>query len=341
MYLGRSIPVKKQREEKPMHSLARGFDPDGLSGPESGIFGLPFSPEESSVILVPAPYEYGCSQGSGCSAAPDKILEQSRYVELLDPYLGKIYQKKIAMDYEPLGGADLDLIAAARPLAEPQIDKAQTSIFRALSQQTTAWLELGKSVGIVGGDHSVSLGSISAHIEKYPQLGVLQIDAHCDLRADLEGLKYSHASVMYHAIEECGLQALSQVGIRAVCEAEADYIAESGDIHVFHDMQLHEFRALGQSWDMICDSIIGTLPDEIYLTVDIDALDPSACSHTGTPVPGGLSYNDLLYLLHKINRSGKRIIGFDLVEVGDHDTDALIAAHLLYQLCGLVSSSSC
>jgi len=193
-------------------------------------------------------------------------------------------------------------------------------------------------VGLIGGDHSVSLGSIEAHLEKYPQMGVLQIDAHCDLREKFEDFTYSHASVMFNVLQETKLKKLVQVGVQGLCEEEYRRIQDSnGRIQTFFDSSLQESKHQGKSWNQICDDIIATLPIEIYISFDIDGLEPSLCPHTGTPVPGGLTYQEAIYLMKRIVNAGRKIVGFDLVEVTpgkDGDWDANVGAHLLYQLCG-------
>ncbi len=171
-------------------------------------------------------------------------------------------------------------------------------------------------VGIIGGDHSSPLGSIKAHCEKYPQMGLLHIDAHADLRKSYQGFKGSHASIMRNVMElEKAPSILTQVGVRDYCEEEFNYICQRKDIQCFFDRDIKSQLFSNTHWDDICHSIIQTLPDKVYISLDIDGLSPEFCPHTGTPVPGGLSYDQTIHLLSVLRKSHKTVIGFDLCEV--------------------------
>jgi agmatinase len=190
-------------------------------------------------------------------------------------------------------------------------------------------------VGIVGGEHSVPLGLIRALHEQHNSFGILHIDAHADLRCAYEGFVYSHASVMYHAGRMPGIS-LCQVGIRDYWSDEADLMGASEHIHCFSDQELRRKLFEGTDWNKLCRQIIDRLPDKVYISFDIDGLSPDNCPHTGTPVPGGLSFREADYLLHCLALSPKRIIGFDLCEVApgkDSEWDANVGARMLYKLC--------
>ena len=178
-------------------------------------------------------------------------------------------------------------------------------------------------------------------------MGILHFDAHADMRQAYEGFEHSHASIMYNLISKTDLTRLVQVGIRDFCAEELNFIQENPvKITTFFDSDIYEQRMNGRTWHEICEQIIKNLPLEVYISFDIDGLDPRFCPHTGTPVPGGLDFQEALYLIKKIARSGRKIVGFDLNEVSpgipgtatDHDTfaewDANVAARLLYKLCG-------
>jgi len=314
------------------------------SDDDSGIFGLPFGIDEASLVIIPVPWDAACSQGTGTAKAPQLILACSRYVELHDLVLGNIYERRIAMT--PVASQITALVAEAESCAttlnqaDDRLDVMGQRLNDLVRAAVSEHLAAGQVTGLLGGDHSVSYGSIAAHLQAFPDIGILQIDAHADLRPSLDGMTWSHASIMWHVMETLKPVSLTQVGIRGICSVERAYQRSNDRIVMFtdHDMQLK--LADVSSWLSICDDIIGSLPAEIYLTVDIDGLDPSCCRTTGTPVPGGLSYTQVILLLHKIRESGRIIRGFDLVEVGDDNQDALIAAHLLYTLCGLVEHRS-
>lgn len=312
------------------------------SDDDSGIFGLPFGVEESSLVIVPIPWDAACSQGTGTAKAPDLILQCSRYVELHDLVLGNIYERGIA--FHPAASQITALAAQANHIAATmerpgeRLDTLSQQLNHLVLKDITQHLANNRTIGLLGGDHSVSYGSIEAHLRAFPDMGILQIEAHADLRPSLDGMRWSHASVMWHVMEALKPVSLTQVGIRGICSVERAYQNSNNRIRMYTDYEMQLQLAHSTPWLSICEDIINTLPAEIYLTLDIDGLDPAYCANTGTPVPGGLTYTQVLILLHKIIESGRTLRGFDLVEVGGHYEDALLAAHLLYTLCGLVEN---
>jgi len=199
-------------------------------------------------------------------------------------------------------------------------------------------------VGLLGGDHSISLGYLKALGERHEDFGILQIDAHCDLRKDYAQFTYSHASIMYNVLREVkSAQRLVQVGVRDYAQEEWDYICASGHrVITYFDRELSERRFEGETWKQLTDEIIAHLPHKVYLSFDIDGLDPKLCPSTGTPVPGGLNTPEVGYLCRKIVESGRRLIGFDLVEVGvgQTDWDANVGARQLFKLSNLLIRSN-
>ena len=308
----------------------------------SGIFGLPFELEDASLVIVPVPWDFMCSQGTGTASAPVHIFTQSRFVELHDLKLGNIYERGIAMaETMPEIVAlveDARSRLATDKLSAEQLDTFSQQLTGFVQQEITHHLDCGRTTGLLGGDHSVSFGSIAAHHQRYPDMGILQIDAHADLRPSLDGMAWSHASIMWHVMEALQPVSLTQVGLRGICSVERNYQQSSDRITAFTDYDIQRHLANSRSWISLCDDIIQSLPSDIYLSLDIDGLEHSCCPHTGTPVPGGLSFSQVMTLLFRIKESGRRIRGFDLVEVGGHAQDALIAAHLLYPLCGLAKA---
>ena len=211
-------------------------------------------------------------------------------------------------------------------------------------EQTKDLLDAGKLVAILGGDHSTPLGYFKAIAEKHGDFGILQIDAHCDLRAAYENFKYSHASIMYNALEEIPqLKKLVQVGIRDYCEEEWDYIAKNNNrISTFFDRNIKERQFEGQTWQTIADEIIDQLPQKVFISFDIDGLDPKLCPHTGTPVQGGFEAEQVFYLFKKILKSGRQLIGFDLNEVGvsQDEWDENVGARCLFRLCSMLVAAN-
>jgi agmatinase len=332
------------------------FDPSAAARPGTGAFGLPHSLEEAGVVLVPVPFEATTSYGGGAARGPEAILSGSRQVDLFDVETGRPYEAGIHMLPIPETIARLDrrarrasgrVIAAGGVEGRDDLAAAAAAVDRAC-EQVNAWVErtvdgllaAGKRVGVIGGDHSVALGSIAAHARRHPGLGVLHVDAHADLRRAYEGFTYSHASVLYNVAERCpDVARIVQIGLRDLSEDEHRYAAASGGrIVQHHDATLAAARFEGETWAAQVRRILAPLPRDVYVTFDIDGLDPTLCPHTGTPVPGGLSFQQAAALLSGIVRGGRRLVGFDLVEVaparGGGEWDGNVGARLVYKLVG-------
>jgi agmatinase len=211
-------------------------------------------------------------------------------------------------------------------------------------EQTKELLNAGKLVGLVGGDHSTPLGYYKAIAEKHGEFGILQIDAHADLRKAYEALKYSHASIMYNALVEIPeLVKLVQVGTRDYSLGEMEYSKNSnGRITTFYDRDIKERGYEGETWKSITDDIVSKLPQKVYISFDIDGLDPKLCPNTGTPVQGGFETQQVYYLFRKVLESGRELIGFDLNEVGTstNEWDENVGARILFKLCNLLIASN-
>jgi agmatinase len=333
------------------------FDPSAAALPGSGIFGLPHSEAEAALVLVPVPFEATTSYGGGTARGPEAILGASRQVDLFDVETGRPYEKGIHLvaapeEIERLGrsarATAAPVVAAGGTGKDPALLRAAAEVNEACGR-VNAWLEervagllaAGKKVGVLGGDHSVSLGSLAAHARRFPGMGVLHLDAHADLRVAYEGFTYSHASIMYNAAERLPeIARFAQVGLRDLSQEEHAYAAGSGGrIVQHHDAALARARLEGETWAAQVKRILDALPRDVYVSFDIDALDPALCPHTGTPVPGGLSFQEAAYLVAGVVRSGRRIVGFDLVEVaptpsGGDEWDGNVGARLLYKLAG-------
>lgn len=336
--------------------MHHGFDPSGAAT-HGGIYGLPFTPEQSAVVLVPVPWEATVSYGVGTAGGPAAILKASRQVDLLDRETGRPYEAGIAM--LPIPGEIRAASDAARRLALPVIEAGgpgeHAALLGAVAEvnalgermnawvhaETTSWLAQGKLVGVVGGDHSVPFGAIRAVAERHPGVGILHIDAHADLRAAYEGFRWSHASIMYNVFREIpGVARIVQVGIRDYSEEEDALIRENPDrLRAYFDPDLRRELLEGEPWSRQVGRIVADLPQDVYVSFDIDGLDPALCPHTGTPVVGGLSFPEAVALLKAIPDSGRRIVGFDLNEVapdpeGRSEWDASVGARVLYKQIG-------
>lgn len=332
-------------------SVPPAFDPNGPGLPGQ-LFGLPYSLGDAEVVVFPVPWEATVSSRSGTAHCIPGIIEASKQIDLYDPDITNVWKTKIALHPVSEGiQKESDrlrqLILASRSpagdhhrLVLDQVNKAceQLNIF--IEKQTTQYIRDGKRIVLLGGDHSIPLGYWRALERKYRNFGILHIDAHADLRKAYAGFSYSHGSVFYHAWRMQGISKIVQVGVRDYCEEESERIRNAnGQIITFFYPDLREDQFQGISWARQVEDIIRTLPEEIYISLDVDGLDPSLCPNTGTPVPGGFRYEEITYLIKQVVRSGKKIIGADVVEAGPGLWDANVAARLLYLMCTWIPHS--
>jgi agmatinase len=342
----------------PTKADASQFDPAGPGDPRGSVFGLPFDEDDSSVVLLPVPWEATTSYGRGAAEGPAAIREASPQLDLFDvelaahglarPWAFGIHMR----DEDPRVQAWNARASehALRVLAHDGSDVRESlAIVNELSVELDTWvraqveglLAREKIVGVVGGDHSVAFGAIAAHAARHPGLGILHVDAHADLRHAYEGFVRSHASVLRNVVDELdGIATLVQVGLRDLSEEEFEYAKTSPKITPWYEHALRRRLAEGIGWAHVCQDIVGTLPERVYVSFDIDGLDPALCPSTGTPVPGGLSFADAATLLSALVHSGRTIVGFDLVEVAPSNHpgdqwDGNVGARILYRLCSL------
>lgn len=332
-------------------------DADAAPPADAGLFGLPTTPDEARLVIVPVPWDATTSYRAGTSRGPAAIRVASHQLDLYDADLGEPWRAGIAMLDVPdevvrwnmsarvdaekviaVGGRVGDDKALAQALA--RVNEAGARLNRHVYEQVDRYVREGKLVGVLGGDHSVPFGAIARIAESHDEFGILHVDAHCDLRDAYEGFEWSHASIMFNVIKKIPqVRRLVQVGIRDFAKREFDAVAASnGRIVVHHDAALAERGFAGETWRAICDGIVADLPRKVYVSFDIDGLDPALCPSTGTPVPGGLSFQQAAYLIKRVVETGHTIIGFDLNEVvpsadGD-EWDANVGARVLYKLCG-------
>lgn len=339
------------------------YDPNSVSNPNNNIFGLPTTEDTARLIILPVPWEVTVSYGSGTSRAPEAILKSSMQVDLFDPdapdgwkqgFFMRQPDRKILMKSDYLrkeAELYIDYISKGEDIYANQfmtktwkdINEGSLYLNNWVYEQTRALLERGKLVGILGGDHSTPLGYFKAIGEKKGDFGILQIDAHCDLREAYEGLNYSHASVMYNALSENNyIQKIVQVGVRDYSQGEAEYLKNSDRVVTYFDREIKRRQYEGETWKQIAEDIVNQLPDKVYISFDIDGLDRKLCPHTGTPVPGGFETEEVFYIFRKVMESGRTIIGFDLSEVGisDSDWNSNVGARVLFKLCNLLVASN-
>jgi agmatinase len=340
------------------------FDPNSAGNPNNNIFGLPFSEEDARLVILPVPWEVTVSYNAGTARAPDHIFKASLQVDLFDPeykdgwkqgYYMRTPDKKILTKSDYLrkeAELYINYISQGERVADnkfmcktmKEINAGSLFLNDWVYEQTKALLEQGKLVALLGGDHSTPFGFFKAMADKYPAYGILQIDAHCDLRKAYEGFNHSHASIMYNSLENIpAITKLVQIGVRDYCEEELDYINQSdGRVTTYFDKDIKTRLFEGDTWKQIVDEVVALLPQNVYLSFDVDGLDPKLCPHTGTPVQGGFETEQIFYLLKKVTQSGRKIIGFDLNEVGvSHDEwDENVGARVLYKLCNILIASN-
>ncbi len=340
------------------------FDATTTISSEYGIFGIPIPESECKVVLLPVPWEVTTSYGRGASNGPRIIREASAQIDLFDfetktayeaGYFMKTISEEIQNNSKKYKELAQKVIALRTEMSddEKQIN-ALISEVNAASKKCTDWvytetkkiLDAGKLFGLVGGDHSTPFGAIRAICEKHSanqksEVGILHLDAHSDTRCAYQGFEQSHASIMYNVMNlplGSRPQKLVQVGIRDFCEEEFDFINSRSDIKTFFDIDVKQRLLKGESWASVAADIISELPQKVYISFDIDGLDPRFCPSTGTPVIGGLSADEVFFLFNLLAQSGRQIVGFDLNEVSTGDADEAewdgnVGARMLYKLC--------
>ena len=344
--------------EMSKQQILENFDPGGVGINNDNIFGFPFDYDTADIIILGVPWEVTVSFHSGTAQGPKAVLAASPQLDFYDYDNPDGWKQGIYMppvpDWIEQQNGELRSPAQKIVIATEQGQPLTTELQQQLDivnngcKQLNEWLKTqtqqalndGKKVGILGGDHSVPLGGLQALAEKYPSFGIFHIDAHCDLRDAYQGFQFSHASIMRNAIALPQITKLVQVGIRDVSHKEIEFAqASNGRIVVHHDAALKRSRYQNTSWQTLCHQIIAPLPQQVYISFDIDGLDPKLCPNTGTPVPGGLELEEAFYLLRAIADS-REIIGFDLCEVGPDAWDGNVGARIVYKLCNLMGLSA-
>lgn len=348
------MSVKQQKIDR--------FDPSQPGAADASIYGLPFSAEESEFIILPTPWEVTVSYGSGASEGPDAVFEASFQVDLLHQEFPELWKLGIFMDeapdqwrknsefYKNLAQPVIEALERGEDIEKNEklqadllkINEASAQFNAEVKERALFWMNQGKKVLLLGGDHSTPMGYYEALSSRHETFGILHFDAHMDLREAYEGFTYSHASIMYNAIKLPQISKIVQVGIRDFSEGEVNVIKTSGKVKVYTDTDLKENAFEGKTWKQQCDEILEQLPANVAVSFDIDALYRWYCPNTGTPVPGGLSFEQATYLLSRLAVSGKNIIGMDLVEVapGEDDWDGNVGARLLFHMCGVFAKNA-
>lgn len=343
-----------------MINQLQNYNPSGIGEINGNLFGLPFDYESANLIVFAVPWEVTVSYGAGTANGPQRILDASIQLDLFDfdnpdGWKQGIFLVEIPQDileknnyYRTLAAQIIERLAQGKSLTDtPDLTPVLTEINQA-SQQVNQWLftqcqeamSQGKQVAVIGGDHSSPLGCFQALAAKYHNYGILHIDAHADLRNAYEGFEFSHASIMFNALKLPQISKLVQVGLRDISHDEVQMIAQShGRIVAYYDPAIKQKLYSGTTWIDVCREIISHLPEYVYMSFDVDGLDPKLCPNTGTPVAGGLELEQTFCLLRELVNSGRKIIGFDVCEVGDAEWDGNVGARVVYKLANLMKLS--
>jgi agmatinase len=341
------------------------FDTNSIGLASNNIFGLPTTEDNAKLILIPVPWEVTVSYRNGTAKGPEKIKESSYQIDLCDidamhywsegyfmPEEDKQIIKKndflrhcaeLIISHLSEGGRTADNAQLQRKLE--QINEGCAELNTIIYETAMSLYAKNKVVALVGGDHSTPFGLIKAVGKQFGKFGILQIDAHADLRKAYEGFTYSHASIMYNVLHEIPeVEKLVQVGIRDFCDEEYALTQNDKRIKTYFDKEIKEREFEGENWRKICEEIVSHLPQQVYISFDIDGLDPKLCSNTGTPVQGGFESEQIHYLFRKVVESGRKIVGFDLNEVscGEDAQDAIdanVGARILYRMCNMFMKS--
>jgi agmatinase len=336
-------------------NMSFSFDPNAIGQPNGNYFALPYTVDDAEIVLLSVPWDATVSYGTGTHKAPEAIIDASAQVDLFDAEVKEAWNIKIgtlpsikalnSLNCRTRRTTNRIITKLEHGTPEEKLAKELSAVNTASEQVNEIVYETAKQhlntqkmVAVVGGEHSVPFGLLKALNEKYTHFGILHIDAHADLRKAYEGFTYSHASIMYNVLDQLKHVAkIVQVGVRDYCADEAALIAADERLTSYTDAALQEAAFNNVSWAQQCREIVSALPQEVYISFDIDGLTPDNCPHTGTPVPGGLTYNQAVFLLKTLAQSGKKIIGFDLCEVSPaahNEWDANVGARILFKLCG-------
>ena len=331
-------------------------NPGGIGIRNGQFLGLDVPLNEAEIVVLPLPWDVTTSYRPGTVSGPQAVLDASYQLDLFSPVLENAWDMKLNtleipdiwkkhsqtlrkdsqryIDFLSEGGEADENPEMLKILGV--VNKGCADLHAWSEQVTTEHLKKGRRVLTLGGDHSVSLGPIRAAAQHFGEISILHFDAHADLRNAYEGFDDSHASIMFNVLKHRNVKKIVQVGVRDVSQFEIDLIKNDDRIKDYPDWTLQGRKARGESWHQISEEIISNLGKQVYISFDIDGLDPKLCPHTGTPVPGGLEFFEATSLIQAVVNSGRQIIGADLVEVapgpaGD-EWDGNVGARILFQL---------
>jgi agmatinase len=342
----------------PKNQDLKSYDPSGIGLLNGNLYGLPFDYDSARLIVFAVPWEVTVSYGAGTARGPQQILDASPQLDLFDGDNPEGWQQGIFFAgipadilekndyYRSQAARIIERLEQGRSLTESpdltpvlwEINHACADVNAGLREQCERAIADQKRIAVIGGDHSSPLGYLQAIAQHHDSFGILHIDAHADLRNAYEGFEFSHASIMFNALKLPQITKLVQVGLRDICQDEVDLINGSqGRIVAYYDSSIRQAQYGGRTWLDLCREIVSPLPEKVYISFDVDGLDPKLCPHTGTPVPGGLELEQAYCLFREVIQSDRQIIGFDLCEVGNAEWDGNVGARILYKLSNLMA----
>ena len=331
-----------------------------MSADTALAFDVETSFEDSRMILIPVPWSATVSYGRGAEQGPQLIRQASDQLDFFNPLLKLSYNEKIHFlpedsSIQAMSGQALSWVQEIRRGFKKQdvklyenVNESCRALLDWIYEKSLKIFSQNKIPALVGGDHSISEALISLVGERTKgDYGVLHLDAHADLRPNYEGFKYSHAGVMYNVLNlPFPPKKLVQIAVRDFSQQEYNLIQKDNRIQCYFDDWIYNRMFKGEVWADLCHHIVSQLPERFYVSLDVDALDWSYAPDTGTPVPGGLSFNQVLYLLAETRKQNKKLIAFDVVESSgggvisqSSEWNGNVSARLIYFLCGLALRS--
>lgn len=328
---------------------------DEVVGDGGYYFGEKVAPADADLVIVSAPWSVTSDYGRGATYTPDAIIDASVKSNLYDVATGFSAEGRVAtaeIDYniqelsEHLGrdaerianrGGDKGTIVAEYATRKiKHINEGFAEMHASIYRQVKQWVSAGKAVAVIGGDHSVSLGAIKAVAEHHEDIGVLFVDAHADFACGNKVLPYSHRTIARNIVEEIpSVSRLVEVGVRDIDKSEKEALVANNRVELFLAEEVSAKRFEGESWGNLCREMVEKLPQKVYISLDIDALKIEFCTHTNSPVPGGMTFDEVIYLVNCVAKSGRQIVGFDISEVVsniDNKMDAVVAVRLLTKM---------
>jgi agmatinase len=343
-----------------MNNPLQAYNPNDIAEDNGNFLGLPFNYESAKLIIFSVPWEVTVSYHQGTAQGPQRIADASLQIDLFDFDHPQGWQQGIFLErhtaemlekneyYRGQAATIIKSLAQGLKISDSENLKDTLVTVNHGCQQINEWLfkecqkalNLGKKIAVIGGDHSVPLGYFQALATQYDDWGILHIDAHADLRNAYEGFEFSHASIMFNAMKIPQISKLVQVGLRDICNDEVEMINQSNQrIIAYYDPVIKKQLYSGKNWLDLCREIISHLPEKVYISFDVDGLDPKLCPHTGTPVPGGLELEQVYCLFREVVNTGREIIGFDVCEVGNAEWDGNVGARIVYKLANFLDLS--